>query len=108
MIVIEDNPDNLRTPAAMFEAEAAAERARIRAARQAFEREAQALAEKFGCDLAALSYQLNRYSFGSLSHSWDAAQQRRLFARALQLAPLLAQRGARDEADDAAFAVAAE
>ena len=107
MIVIEDNPDNLRTPAAVFEAEAAAERARIKAARETFEREAEALARQFGCDLAALSYQLDRYSFGSLSHTWDAAQQRRLFARALQLAPLLAQRNGH-EADDAAYAIAAE
>jgi hypothetical protein len=51
-----------------------------------FERFAQQAAADCGHDLAAISFQLSRFLFGSLSTSWEAAPMRRLYCRAMEIA----------------------
>jgi hypothetical protein len=51
-----------------------------------FEREANALAEKHGYDVSALSFHHSRYSFGSLTTTLDAQRFSNLYRRALSIA----------------------
>jgi hypothetical protein len=60
------------------------EQARREAAEKAFEERAQDIATRFDSD--GLTYQVNRWSFGSLSHQYNAAQMRRLYWRAFEIA----------------------
>ncbi len=60
------------------------ERARHEAAEQAFEAQAQDIASRYDSD--GLTYQVNRWSFGSLSNDYRAAHMRRVFWRAFEIA----------------------
>jgi len=60
------------------------ERARHEANEAQLERDAQEVADRFDSD--GLTYQVNRWSFGSLSHQYNAAHMRRLYWRAFEIA----------------------
>lgn len=60
------------------------DRARHEAAEAAIEAKAQDIATRFDSD--GLTYQVNRWSFGSLSHQYNAAHMRRLYWRAFEIA----------------------
>lgn len=59
---------------------------RIREREAAYQAEAEATAAQHGYDTHALDFQYRRYQFGSLANNWEAADMRRKYWRALQLA----------------------
>lgn len=67
-------------------ADRAAESARQAAREDALDAQAQAAAARHGYDVTALTAQLSRWQFGSLSHSFRAPHERAVYRRALAIA----------------------
>jgi hypothetical protein len=77
----------------------AGETARQAARERALETQAQATAARHGYDVTALTAQLSRWQFGSLSHSFRAPHERAVYRRAVAIACELAGAAYREAAE---------
>ncbi len=72
-----------RQPSAYELQQAEIDRAICARAAAKLEAEATKMADRF--DMEGLCFQVNRWSFGSLSAQWDAAKMRRVYYRAIEI-----------------------